>query len=65
MSPEEFQQPILEPEPISHRPPPHRHSNEFRVFRLVRGEVTEHADSWWSPVISTLEDPWGGDEGTR
>jgi hypothetical protein len=42
-----------------------RHSNEFRVFRLVRGEVTEHADSWLSPAIPTLEDPWGGDEGTR
>lgn len=29
---------------------------DFRVFRLVRGVVTEHADSFLSPVIPTLED---------
>jgi hypothetical protein len=28
----------------------------FRVFRLVRGTVTEHADHLLSPVIPTLED---------
>lgn len=32
------------------------HRNEFRVFRLVRGELTEHADPFLSPVIPTLED---------
>ncbi|GAA1630931.1 Imm7 family immunity protein [Nonomuraea maheshkhaliensis] len=40
------------------------HSNEFRVFRLARGEVTEHADALLSPAIPTLEDPWGGDATT-
>lgn len=34
------------------------HPNGFRVFRLVRGEVSEHADALLSPVIPTLEDPW-------
>ncbi|MFB9924265.1 Imm7 family immunity protein [Amycolatopsis halotolerans] len=32
------------------------HHSGFRVFRLVRGEVTEHADHLLSPVIPTLED---------
>lgn len=36
------------------------HANEFRVFRLVRGELTEHPDSLLSPCIPTLEDPWPG-----
>lgn len=31
-------------------------TNEFRVFRLVRGELTEHADTLLSPAIPTLED---------
>ena len=31
---------------------------EFRVFRLVRGTVTEHADQHLSPVIPALEDEW-------
>ena len=30
----------------------------FRVHRLVRGTVTEHADQLLSPVIPTLEDEW-------
>ncbi|WP_410611889.1 Imm7 family immunity protein [Amycolatopsis sp. lyj-109] len=34
--------------------PEHRLS--FRVFRLARGRVTEHADHLLSPVIPTLED---------
>ncbi|MEV4556360.1 Imm7 family immunity protein [Kitasatospora sp. NPDC049285] len=34
------------------------HSNEFRVLRLVRGEVTEHRDALLSPCIPVLEDPW-------
>jgi hypothetical protein len=33
-----------------------RHMLSFRVFRLVRGTVTEHADHLLSPVIPTLED---------
>ena len=32
----------------------------FRVFRLVRGTVTEHDDQFLSPVIPTLEDEWTG-----
>lgn len=32
------------------------HRQDFRVFRLVRGVVTEHADHLLSPVIPTLED---------
>jgi hypothetical protein len=34
------------------------HDNSFRVFRLARGVVTEHADTLLSPVIPTLEDAW-------
>lgn len=34
------------------------YGNEFRVHRLVRGRVTEHADTLLSPAIPTLEDPW-------
>ncbi|MEV6641496.1 Imm7 family immunity protein [Amycolatopsis sp. NPDC051371] len=33
------------------------HMLSFRVFRLARGMVTEHADHLLSPVIPTLEDP--------
>lgn len=33
------------------------HMLSFRVFRLARGVVTEHADHLLSPVIPTLEDP--------
>lgn len=32
------------------------HMPNFRVFRLARGMVTEHADNLLSPVIPTLED---------
>ncbi|MEV6880033.1 Imm7 family immunity protein [Amycolatopsis sp. NPDC051128] len=32
------------------------HMLSFRVFRLVRGTVTEHSDHLLSPVIPTLED---------
>jgi hypothetical protein len=32
------------------------HMLNFRIFRLVRGTVTEHADRLLSPVIPTLED---------
>jgi hypothetical protein len=32
------------------------HMLNFRIFRLVRGTVTEHADLLLSPVIPTLED---------
>lgn len=33
------------------------HMPDFRVFRLARGVVTEHADHLLSPVIPALEDP--------
>ncbi|MEU7861826.1 Imm7 family immunity protein [Nonomuraea sp. NPDC049141] len=33
------------------------HPNEFRVYRLVRGQLSEHTDSLLSPAIPTLEDP--------
>lgn len=32
------------------------HANVFRVFRLVRGTLTEHADSLLSPLMPTVED---------
>lgn len=32
----------------------------FRVYRMVRGVVTEQADTLLSPVIPTLEDPEPG-----
>ncbi|WP_225728934.1 MULTISPECIES: Imm7 family immunity protein [unclassified Nocardia] len=35
---------------------PH-HPTEFRVYRMVRGAVTEQADTLLSPVIPVLEDP--------
>ena len=35
-----------------------RYELDFRVFRLVRGAVTEHADRLLSPVIPTLEDEY-------
>jgi hypothetical protein len=34
------------------------HTEGFRIFRLVRGTVTEHADSLLSPVVPTLEDEY-------
>jgi len=37
-------------------PRPWRYPNEFRVFPLVRGAVTEHADPFLSPAIPVLED---------
>jgi hypothetical protein len=39
------------------------HQNEFRVHRLVRGEVTVHEDTLLSPCIPTLEDEWSADGG--
>ncbi|MGW4467747.1 Imm7 family immunity protein [Micromonospora sp. NPDC004704] len=36
------------------------HELNFRVFRLVRGTVTEHPDHLLSPVIPTLEDEYIG-----
>ena len=43
------------------------HALNFRVFRLIRGTVTEHADHLLSPVIPTLKDEdedtsWSQDE---
>ncbi|MFF4547114.1 Imm7 family immunity protein [Streptomyces sp. NPDC001435] len=34
------------------------HRNEFRVLRLVRGEVTEHTEPLLSPCVPVLEDPF-------
>ncbi|MFF9020398.1 Imm7 family immunity protein [Streptomyces eurythermus] len=36
------------------------HENEFRVFRLVRGTVTEHTEPLLSPCVPALEDPYSG-----
>ncbi|CAL9648581.1 MULTISPECIES: Imm7 family immunity protein [Streptomyces] len=36
------------------------HENEFRVFRLVRGTVTEHTEPLLSPCVPALEDPFSG-----
>ena len=36
------------------------HRNGFRVFRLVRGKVSEHADPFLSPYVPTVEDPDDG-----
>lgn len=35
------------------------HANEFRVFRMARGRVTEHADPFLSPCVPTVEDEMG------
>ncbi|MEW2506144.1 Imm7 family immunity protein [Amycolatopsis sp. NPDC047767] len=32
------------------------HADEFRVYRLARGVLTEHREPLLSPVITTLED---------
>lgn len=34
------------------------HPDGFRVFRLVRGQVSEHADALLSPVTPTLGDDY-------
>jgi len=34
------------------------HRNHARVFRMVRGRVTEHPEPLLSPCIPTLEDEW-------
>jgi hypothetical protein len=34
------------------------HRNQARVFRMVRGRVTEHPEPLLSPCIPTLEDEW-------
>jgi hypothetical protein len=31
--------------------------NDFRVWRLARGRITELADPFLSPLIATIEDP--------
>ena len=33
-------------------------ATDFRVYRMVRGTVTEHIEPLLSPVIPTLEDPY-------
>ncbi len=35
------------------------YENEFRVWRLARGEFEEMADPFLSPYIPTVEPPWG------
>ena len=34
-----------------------RWRNHFRVWRLCRGQLTEHDDSFLSPFVPTVEDP--------
>ena len=41
------------------------HDNEFRIYRLCRGQVTEHADKLLSPIIPTVEDPYDLGKGDR
>ena len=36
---------------------PERH-NDFFVYRLARGVLTEHADPFLSPAVPTVEPPW-------
>jgi hypothetical protein len=38
------------------------HPNEFRVLVVRRGKITEHADTFLSPVVPTIEDPYLPDE---
>lgn len=33
-----------------------RHNNEFRIFRMARGQVSEHPDTLLSPSAPTIED---------
>lgn len=33
------------------------HENEFRVWRLAKGKLTEHRDELLSPCIPTIEEP--------
>ena len=32
--------------------------NEYRIWRLCRGAMSEHADTLLSPLIPTVEDPY-------
>src|SRR5215217_8165841 len=32
------------------------HGEEFRIYRMARGQVTEHADPFLSPVIPMVQD---------
>jgi len=34
------------------------HGNEFRVFRLTQGDLSEHGDPFLSPYVPTVEKPW-------
>ena len=34
------------------------HDNEYRVWRLCRGALSEHADRLLSPLIPIVEDPY-------
>ncbi|MEV7119539.1 Imm7 family immunity protein [Kitasatospora griseola] len=36
------------------------HADEFVVHRMVRGQVSVHADAHLSPCIPVLEEPWLG-----
>ncbi|MBP2475095.1 hypothetical protein JOF53_003967 [Crossiella equi] len=38
------------------------HRNEFRVHRMVRGQVTEHPEPLLSPCLPVLEDKWSWDD---
>ena len=39
-----------------------RYSNEFRVWRLLRGRMEEMADPFLSPCIPIVEDPYDPDK---
>ena len=34
------------------------HSNEYRAWCLIRGDLTERLDPFFSPCIPTIEDPY-------
>ncbi|MFF3098926.1 Imm7 family immunity protein [Streptomyces cyaneofuscatus] len=36
------------------------HGNEVRVLRLARGRFTQHTETWLSPWIPAVEDPFTG-----
>ncbi|WP_020668965.1 Imm7 family immunity protein [Amycolatopsis nigrescens] len=37
------------------------HGDDFRVYRMARGQVTEHTDPFLTPVSQATEDPYFAD----
>ena len=38
-----------------------KHDNDFRVFKLAQGKLSEHPDPFLSPYFPTVEKQWDGD----